>query len=492
MTIKVINSQIYGNPYQKLLYTSIESRYQIASGSLNDAITQQRLCKRSLYHIHWEESLFARCSTTARATRVRREYVEKLKQYIALGGKVVWTLHNVKPHEWRFVQTLISLRKELAMLSHCILLHNQTALSTLQAQTGIPSLPRARILPHPTYFDVYEPADRTISLAGRVPIHSRTLLHFGLIRAYKGIPELIQKLPEEFMTANQLALHVYGKPVRADSFLNDLLTQTQNRPDIKYSLDSAPVEEVAELLRSHAGLLVPYHKVLTSGVAILGLTFGVPVIAPDTSAMRELFPQSSYALLFNPRSAKDLRRAILTLANMSAETRMQISQDYIKQALAIRPELISKELGDIYDELLGLTPPYENQLAAELLPIDSELENTSALLHRRQWKQRLDTALRHRVPVLLQLISENIGKKNYSAKPENSEFSNQKLALELVKATLVSNTTYSTTAANLISNNMNRDINKLMAEQANLDAAYAARLYRDTLDRLEATKSDLT
>src|SRR5690606_772942 len=114
----------------------------------------QLLTKRSLYHIHWEESIFSKCTTVAQAIKVRRRYVEDLRRYISFGGKVVWTLHNIKPHEWRFVQTLLSLRRDLAALSHCILVHNQSALEILQTQTALADLSKVTLLPHPTYFDI--------------------------------------------------------------------------------------------------------------------------------------------------------------------------------------------------------------------------------------------------------------------------------------------------------------------------------------------------
>lgn len=356
MAFGIVNSRVYSNPYQKLLYRSIGSRYRIASGSIATSVGQLNRLGKSIHHIHWEEALFSKCESASQAGKLRRNYVAQLKRYVDLGGKVVWTIHNIKPHEWRFTGTFLSLRKDLAALSSLILVHSQHAASMLQAQIGAADMSKVRVLAHPTYFDVYEPAEKTIELAGQPPAHPRTLLYFGLVRAYKGIPEMLRKLPHEFMVKHDLALRICGHPMRAESFLDDLLAQCDARPEIECRLESIPTPEVADLLRSCAGLILPYHKVLTSGVAVLSLTLGVPTVAPKTPAMEELFPESSHHLLFNPRSSNDLRRAVLALANMSPEMRMRISQDYLERAQACHPRIISRRLGAIYDKLLGIKP----------------------------------------------------------------------------------------------------------------------------------------
>lgn len=466
MKIQVINSKVYGNPYQSLLYSAIGSKYQLASGSLSSAITQQIVSRRSIYHIHWEDALFARCGTVAQAVKVRRQYVEKLRRYVSLGGKVVWTLHNIKPHEWRYVQTFLSLRKDLASLSHRILVHNQATKSTLQDQTGLNDLSKVSVLPHPAYFDCYEPMRQTLSLAGLPPANPRTLLYFGLVRAYKGIPQLVGKLPSEFMARHELALHICGEPVRADSFLDELFAETRDRADVKVSLGPVPTEHVADLIRSHAGLVIPYHKVLTSGVAVLSLTLGVLTIAPNTAAMRELFPASSHQLLFNPRSRKDFRRAVLALMDMPVETREQMSQDYIAQALKFSPQIVSSALGMIYDELLGIT--------------DS---GGSISLPNSKPREFVGGIIQSRTPSLLQSILEKRIMATRSTTTPSTALSNQQLAIELVKATLLGNVRAGI-PDELILNNV-KDADRLTLERARLDGAYSVRLYQNILSRLD-------
>ncbi|CAM4092903.1 hypothetical protein [Bordetella tumulicola] len=71
------------------------------------------------------------------------------------------------------------------------------------------------------------------------------------------------------------------------------------------------------------------------------------------------------------------------------------------------------------------------------------------------------------------------------SKAAAAELSNQQLALELVKATLVGNVARSAVLDELIMNNTKKDVSKFTVERARLDAAYAVRLYRNILSRLE-------
>lgn len=465
MKTRVLNLNVYSNPYQTLLYSAIANKYELCRGSIDAAITQQILTKRSIYHVHWEESLFARCGKVAKAVKIRKDFIAKLRRYVALGGKVVWTVHNVKPHEWRFVQTFITLRRELSVLSHRILVHNHAARVLIQEQTGLDDLSKVLIVPHPAYFDCYEPQDKTLACAATPVAHPRTLLYFGFVRAYKGIPQLVKKLSPEFMARHGLALHICGEPMRADSFLTDLVAATSDRAEITLQLSKVPGEELADLLRSYAGVVIPYHKVVSSGVAVLALTLGVPTVAPDTEAMRELFPESSHQLLFNPRSVMDFRRAVLALMEMSPDCRSRIAQDYIEAALKISPQKVSAMLGEIYDELLSVSANSQHR----------EGRHSNALVVRPRFA----------------LISSMLENKTMTTreKPLNpEEMTNQQLALELVRAVLLGSVRQGI-PDELILNSV-KDANTLTLERARLDGAYAVRLYKDILARLNKQEKE--
>jgi glycosyltransferase involved in cell wall biosynthesis len=351
MPTDILNSRVYSNPYQSLLYTAIRDRYCLEAGTPQRALARQKKRKCPIYHIHWEEAWLSGCESPADAGQARRQYVSRLRRYIAAGGRVVWTFHNSHPHECRFQRTIQGLREDIISLAERILVHNMAAHDFLRASYGLTDSNKVRILRHPSYLGTYEPVNNTVRHAGLAPLHKRRLLCFGHVRPYKKLPKLLDSLPETFMQAHGLSLQILGKPVRADTLVAELHELTAQRPEIQLQFDSVPTAEVAQVIRSFAGLIVPYHEVVTSGVAVLGLTLGVPTIAPDIPAMRELFPKETHHLLYKPRSIKDLQRAVLDLANMSDTQRRQLAWEYLQQAFSFHPRLISGQLGAIYDEL---------------------------------------------------------------------------------------------------------------------------------------------
>ncbi|OZI56388.1 hypothetical protein CAL20_13210 [Bordetella genomosp. 4] len=295
-----------------------------------------------------------------------------------------------------------------------------------------------------------------------------------MVREYKGIPALVRKLSREFMSEHQLSLHVCGEPLRADSFLEELVAECERRPDIKLSLRSVPVNQVAELLRSHAGLILPYHKVFSSGVAVLSLSLGIPTVAPNTSAMRELFPESSHHLLFNPRSTKDMRRAVLTLVEMSPKTRKKMAHDYIARANSYHPHIVSKALGMIYDELLI-----------------TQGDDGAAVESRARRASYEGCIIRQsRPPALFQRVLDDRGA--IIGRLHNNEDAllnfRQQLALELIAAAFVGPSR--TGAADELILNSGCDAEELVAERARLDGAYAVQIYTKILMQLDKSSSN--
>src|SRR5690606_18346022 len=104
--------------------------------------------------------------------------------------------------------------------------------------------------------------------------------HFGLIRPYKGFDLFLKNLSEIELPPNAhppVAL-IAGRPLR----LSDKEVRRAARSRLKtiFHLGHVDTADVQTYMRASDFLVLPYRKVLTSGTAILSLSFGVPVIAP--------------------------------------------------------------------------------------------------------------------------------------------------------------------------------------------------------------------
>ncbi|WP_439598639.1 glycosyltransferase [Falsiroseomonas sp.] len=354
MPVPVINCTMYrDNPYTEVLYSGLAERYVPLRGRIDDAIARLQAREKVLLHIHWEEHIVRPCRTEVEA-RVAADYFRgAIERFVAMGGRLVWTVHNSLPHELEHVQQFLQIRQAIGDGCDRILVHNTEAINVLADQIR---LDRRKIyfLPHPSYLGVYEPeaaAQAAIAAPPATP-HGRNILSFGKIRRYKGTERLIEVLTPDFLAAQQAKLQISGEPIPEDPFLDELRTQAAGREDILWDIRKVEDAEVPALMRGAACVVIPYERFLTSGVALLALSVGSLLIGPATRQLRELLPVVSQRFLFEPDSAEDLRRAVADALALTAEERAGLARAYLDRAAHFHPQRISQHLGRVLDPLL--------------------------------------------------------------------------------------------------------------------------------------------
>jgi glycosyltransferase involved in cell wall biosynthesis len=304
--------------------------------------------KKQIFHVHWEEHCLRPCPTAAEARSAKDYFVKRTRYFQKLGGKVLWTVHNLMPHELEHVDIFLGLRQELADIADHILVHNLEAINVLADQITFDSR-KIRYLPHASYQGVY-PAP-TEADAGVKP-SPRTLLAFGKVRRYKGFDTLLDLLPPAFMKSNKLSLKIVGQPLETETFGEELTARAAGRKDVTLDFRVVPDDEVSALLTSAGCVVLPYERFLTSGVALLCLSAGALVVAPAAPSMKELLPPSCHRLLYKAGDIVDIQRAVLECVTLTDEERNAMVQDSLSRANYLRPERISRQLGEIYDRLL--------------------------------------------------------------------------------------------------------------------------------------------
>jgi len=350
----VYNHTIYReNPYHEVLHKAIGGRYRPVRGDVDRAIEGLRAGEGRLLHLHWEEHCLRPCRTGAEARAAAGHLLERLGAYRALGGRTLWTVHNLMPHELEHPDAFLALRRGLAGAVDRILVHGLEAVSVLAAQTG-GELPRERLfyLPHPSYLGLYE--DEALSerpAAG--PAGPPTALLFGKVRRYKGFDRLL----EAYAAASPrpaFAVRVVGQPLATDSYGPELQARFAGVPGIELDFRHVPDGEVAPTLRAASCLVLPYERFLTSGAAMLGLSLGLPTVAPDTPQMRELLPAVAHDLLYARDEPGSLLRAVERAVALAGEAREVTRRALLRRARHLRPERVSRLLGGLYDSLLDV------------------------------------------------------------------------------------------------------------------------------------------
>jgi beta-1,4-mannosyltransferase len=252
------------NPYAALLVGSLDpdrvrTRYFRWKGMLTDDF--------DVLHVHWPEYFTRHAKSPVRAVKSLLLLAFLLR--IRLQRKaIVRTAHNLAPHE---NGTWIE-RKVLALLDRWT-----TLWFVLNDATPVPE-DRKVLIPHGHYRDWYHAPESVTQVPGR-------MLTFGLIRAYKGVDDLLRAF--RGCTDESLSLRICG---RADSTATVDLLREVAAGDERIGLDLrfVPDDELAAEIAAAEIVVLPYREIHNSGAALLALSLNRPVLLRDSETTRML------------------------------------------------------------------------------------------------------------------------------------------------------------------------------------------------------------
>jgi beta-1,4-mannosyltransferase len=280
------------DPYSDLLDDALRRRgIEVERGRVLDPKwAREAVGHVDAVHLHWLEFLFY--SSGSRPRRFLSMSAQTLRVMRALhilragGVRIIWTVHNPLPHELGYPRMHRMLRAAVLRMADSIVVHSQFSadrvVETLHPRGSV------SVVPHGGYVGVYPPPRegraRTRERLG-LPRDSFVYLIFGHVRGYKRVPEAIRAfrtLPDE-----DARLVVVGEagPPRED-------TEAAASGDARVLLDmrSLPEADVADLFEASDVLVLNYAEVFSSGALLLGLAYGLPVIAPGSGSAVELAP----------------------------------------------------------------------------------------------------------------------------------------------------------------------------------------------------------
>jgi glycosyltransferase involved in cell wall biosynthesis len=199
----------------------------------------------------------------------------------AQAGPILFICHNVVPHDARLWER--TLAQWVLRQGDGWLVHTAPELAQLRALVGAGP---AEVIPHPPY-DLFEVAPVTQREARHrlaLPEQGPLLLFFGMVRAYKGLDDLLAALP-----AVRHALPGAHLVVAGDFW--GKLAQVQRRcaqlglgDGVILRDGYVPNEEVPLYFAAADVLMAPYRRATGSGVLQTARRLGTPVIATPAAA----------------------------------------------------------------------------------------------------------------------------------------------------------------------------------------------------------------
>ncbi|RYJ05746.1 MAG: glycosyltransferase [Actinomycetales bacterium] len=301
------------NAYQTLLFSRLESAgitpEPVAVGDL-PALLRERaaLPDPGVLNVQWTTPLVQRAKDPADAVRRRKKFIGLLDDFLTAGGRLIWTIHNVLPHEVEYREDEILLCRFLA--DRATYVHVLSA-ETVDAVADLYPLDpdRVRIIPIASYAGWYPDTVTRDDARARLGLgpDDLVLTTVGGIRPYKGHSSLLDWFEPAAQEDPSLRLLVAGRLSQHEGA--EELLRRLDHPAVVARPDFVPDEDLQVWYRAADVAVLPYAAILNSSAFWLAVTFGVPVVAPRLGGLAA-FEDLPFVRLFDPEVEGELGRAI--------------------------------------------------------------------------------------------------------------------------------------------------------------------------------------
>ena len=332
------------NPYLRLLYKSQEEGLLriVPCPGVRFRWLWRNARNIDILHIHWPSFLYESPNARHRWKRLATvlAYFRLAK---ALGIKLVWTLHNVMPHQRMPGRIDVAARRALLGLVDHVVAHEPEAVE--EARRCFRRRFSWSIVPHMSYRGAYPegPGRDEARHALQLPQDARVYLYLGAIRPNKRVPQIIRA----FRSARQRGEYLVVAGAPATPHQETEVCKAKDRDDsVRLHLKAVPDSQVA-LFHEAADLGVIGSRITTSGTMYLHLTYDLPVITP-----LETFPKRVLSLpcsIAYEDPAVDLAEAIAHARSINMEAARAAAREVAEQR---HPDKVSRQLAEVFRKLV--------------------------------------------------------------------------------------------------------------------------------------------
>ncbi|MEQ9266885.1 MAG: hypothetical protein RLN81_16785 [Balneolaceae bacterium] len=229
--------------------------------------------------------------------------------YKLLGGHIVWTIHNLTPHDKRFLSLHRSIHQWMAKKASVLHVHSGSVVERVSDFLDVDES-KCIVLAHPEFPSVtvskkeaIERFSKNYSI-GTERFKTPTFLIFGGLSAYKGIEEIAKILNGE---TSPFALLIAGPFKKGQGVLEDKLTKMAETDERIILIPAFIPEEDYPLLFSASDICVfNYDDILTSGGIEMALAYKKQIIAPYKGSLSDYEGLSNVSLFNSPGELKEL------------------------------------------------------------------------------------------------------------------------------------------------------------------------------------------
>jgi beta-1,4-mannosyltransferase len=308
------------NPYQRLLYAHLApfGVHLIEGAKLKAGWLWGNRSLVDVLHFHWPQSYYqwlwepswARLPLSWLRLVV---FTARLGFARLLGYRLIWTVHQVYPHETvsRRIDRLAG--RVLAAACHALAVHDRSTAALIKRDLGVGAA-NLLVVPHGSYLGVYPEGRDRATVRGELglPPDAFVFLAFGHVREYKDLELLLAAFKR--MNDPRAVLLVAG-PALDTATVKSLRNAAATDPRVQLLLEFVPDERVAEVFGAADAAVLARGDGGTSGALVLALSLGLPAVAADVPAYAELLAEGQAGWLFAPGVEESLHGALAQAAS---------------------------------------------------------------------------------------------------------------------------------------------------------------------------------
>jgi beta-1,4-mannosyltransferase len=316
------------NPYGGLLARAMANLgIEMVAGhteELNENWLRQNQGRIDVLHLNWPHYMYDRPDLASALDRAA-SLVEHLALAHQLGYKIVWTVHNLYPHQSHHSPLDYLVRIAIVHLASAVIVHCNHA--RMLVEKHFQRRERVFVIPHGHFIDVYPNTIEREEARQQLGIRKEQFVYmfFGNVRPYKGLDQLLKTF---LAFSNEHLLLLIAAKVYDEYGSRFVEDARQFAPRIQVHPSRFFANHELQLYFNAADVVVlPFQNVLTSGSVITALSFGQPVIVPAVGCLPELV-DADVGVVYDPADPDGLRQAMqcIQTRDLTAARKMAYSK----------------------------------------------------------------------------------------------------------------------------------------------------------------------
>jgi len=357
------------NPYQRELAEALERQGVSVTTSSKGGkwfpVLQAFYTHRDadVFHCHFFHQMMIGTTISDRLTPIisfalSARLLAELLVVKLLGTKLVWTAHDLLNHERRAMHVELAFKHVIIrFLCDDVIIHCDGAAETLIETYRLPERTHEKMttVPHGHFIDDYPnevPREDARENLGFSP-NETVFLFFGWIRRYKNVPLLVETFRS--LDDEDARLLIVGNP-RTDNLRRNVLVQSELDQRVRAVFEFVPDERIQYYMNAADIVVLPFRtgkrSLLTSGSAVLAMSFGKPLIAPRLGCLSDLLDREG-GFPYETSDQRALRKAMD--AALSADLK-QMGQHNYNKARRLDWDVIAVRTLDTYRGVESSSP----------------------------------------------------------------------------------------------------------------------------------------